>query len=399
MTRDGRLGVGIIGAGRVGPVLGAALAGAGHALVGITQGSDAGAGRGDPSGGARAGRDRGRPAQRAGDRRRAPRPARGTRARSGRGRCVAAGAARPAHGSGVGRRHPRSCRREGCHPSRRASGDRVQRNVDGSARAGQRVRGRHGARAGAADRAGPRRGARAANRWSSRRRRARPTARRSPRRGSSRARSCTRRPRSSRRRACRIRGRSSPHWRTPRSTTRSPKPALVRRVASLPLRSKDDQHHRRAARPARRGPRRRTGVPRRPHLDDRLPPRRTHRPGPPGARGRRHRRRVGVRQPAAVRIAGGFRRLPAHSRGGRPTARIARCRGHLRARGGRAAPRRLRDDQGHRRRSGPAVRGTLPPLLLRRAAHRRGQAVPPRPARCRRLRRAGSAAHLPGARG
>ncbi|GAA1953762.1 Rossmann-like and DUF2520 domain-containing protein [Microbacterium deminutum] len=40
MTRDGRLGVGIIGAGRVGPVIGSALAGAGHALVGITHGSD-----------------------------------------------------------------------------------------------------------------------------------------------------------------------------------------------------------------------------------------------------------------------------------------------------------------------------------------------------------------------
>jgi predicted short-subunit dehydrogenase-like oxidoreductase (DUF2520 family) len=40
MTRDGRLGIGIIGAGRVGPVVGAALAGAGHALVGITPGSD-----------------------------------------------------------------------------------------------------------------------------------------------------------------------------------------------------------------------------------------------------------------------------------------------------------------------------------------------------------------------
>lgn len=40
MNRDGRLGVGIIGAGRVGPVLGAALAGAGHALTGITSGSD-----------------------------------------------------------------------------------------------------------------------------------------------------------------------------------------------------------------------------------------------------------------------------------------------------------------------------------------------------------------------
>ena len=38
--RDGRLGVGIIGAGRVGPVLGAALAGAGHAVTGITSGSD-----------------------------------------------------------------------------------------------------------------------------------------------------------------------------------------------------------------------------------------------------------------------------------------------------------------------------------------------------------------------
>ena len=40
MRRDGRLGIGVIGAGRVGPVLGAALAGAGHALVGITAGSD-----------------------------------------------------------------------------------------------------------------------------------------------------------------------------------------------------------------------------------------------------------------------------------------------------------------------------------------------------------------------
>lgn len=40
MTRDGRLGVGVIGAGRVGPVIAAALAGAGHAIVGITAGSD-----------------------------------------------------------------------------------------------------------------------------------------------------------------------------------------------------------------------------------------------------------------------------------------------------------------------------------------------------------------------
>ena len=40
MTRQGRLGVGVIGAGRVGPVLAAALAGAGHALTGITAGSD-----------------------------------------------------------------------------------------------------------------------------------------------------------------------------------------------------------------------------------------------------------------------------------------------------------------------------------------------------------------------
>ena len=40
MTREGRLGVGIIGAGRVGPVIGAALAGAGHAIVGITASSD-----------------------------------------------------------------------------------------------------------------------------------------------------------------------------------------------------------------------------------------------------------------------------------------------------------------------------------------------------------------------
>jgi predicted short-subunit dehydrogenase-like oxidoreductase (DUF2520 family) len=35
-AKAGRLGVGIIGAGRVGPVLGAALAGAGHAIVGVS---------------------------------------------------------------------------------------------------------------------------------------------------------------------------------------------------------------------------------------------------------------------------------------------------------------------------------------------------------------------------
>jgi predicted short-subunit dehydrogenase-like oxidoreductase (DUF2520 family) len=34
--KSGRLGIGIIGAGKVGPVLGAALAGAGHAIVGIS---------------------------------------------------------------------------------------------------------------------------------------------------------------------------------------------------------------------------------------------------------------------------------------------------------------------------------------------------------------------------
>lgn len=35
-ARAGRLGVGVLGAGRVGPVLGAALAGAGHAVVGVS---------------------------------------------------------------------------------------------------------------------------------------------------------------------------------------------------------------------------------------------------------------------------------------------------------------------------------------------------------------------------
>src|ERR1700712_3614951 len=39
--RSGRLGIGIIGAGRVGPVLGAALAGAGHAIVGVAAVSEA----------------------------------------------------------------------------------------------------------------------------------------------------------------------------------------------------------------------------------------------------------------------------------------------------------------------------------------------------------------------
>lgn len=41
MRAAGRLGVGVVGAGRVGPVLGAALGGAGHALTGVTAVSDA----------------------------------------------------------------------------------------------------------------------------------------------------------------------------------------------------------------------------------------------------------------------------------------------------------------------------------------------------------------------
>ncbi|PZF55337.1 DUF2520 domain-containing protein [Curtobacterium sp. MCSS17_008] len=41
-VRAGRLGVGIVGAGKVGPVLGAALANAEHAVVGVTAVSDAG---------------------------------------------------------------------------------------------------------------------------------------------------------------------------------------------------------------------------------------------------------------------------------------------------------------------------------------------------------------------
>ena len=41
MQRSGRLGLGIVGAGHVGPVLGAALAGAGHAVVGISAVSEA----------------------------------------------------------------------------------------------------------------------------------------------------------------------------------------------------------------------------------------------------------------------------------------------------------------------------------------------------------------------
>lgn len=39
-ARAGRLGIGIIGAGHVGPILGAALAGAGHAIIGISAISD-----------------------------------------------------------------------------------------------------------------------------------------------------------------------------------------------------------------------------------------------------------------------------------------------------------------------------------------------------------------------
>lgn len=45
--RSGRLGIGIVGAGRVGPVLGAALGGAGHAVVGISTVSEEGRERAD----------------------------------------------------------------------------------------------------------------------------------------------------------------------------------------------------------------------------------------------------------------------------------------------------------------------------------------------------------------
>jgi predicted short-subunit dehydrogenase-like oxidoreductase (DUF2520 family) len=41
-VRAGRLGIGVVGAGRVGPVLGAALANAEHAVVGVTAVSEAG---------------------------------------------------------------------------------------------------------------------------------------------------------------------------------------------------------------------------------------------------------------------------------------------------------------------------------------------------------------------
>lgn len=41
-SRDGRLGIGVIGGGHVGPVLAAALGGAGHAIVGVATVSDAG---------------------------------------------------------------------------------------------------------------------------------------------------------------------------------------------------------------------------------------------------------------------------------------------------------------------------------------------------------------------
>ncbi len=45
--RAGRLGIGVIGAGHVGPVLGAALGGAGHAIVGIATVSEEGRERAD----------------------------------------------------------------------------------------------------------------------------------------------------------------------------------------------------------------------------------------------------------------------------------------------------------------------------------------------------------------
>ena len=106
MTAAGRLGVGIVGAGRVGPVLGAALAGTGHAVVGVATVSDEGRERVEallPGAPVLDIRDP-RRAQRARAARRARARAARTGGRTRRGRCLAAGqlVVHTAPGSGAG---------------------------------------------------------------------------------------------------------------------------------------------------------------------------------------------------------------------------------------------------------------------------------------------------------
>ena len=133
----------------------------------------------------------------------------------------------------------------------------------------------------------------------------------------------------------------------------------------LPLRSTDDQHHRRAACSTGRGQSRSTGRGQdRPHLDDRLPPRRPYRPGPPGARGRRHRRGLGVRQSAAVRERRGFRApIRALPRTTSDCSRRSASTSCSRRRRRNCSPT-ARDDQGHRRRSGLRYEGRFRPYYF-----------------------------------
>ena len=248
--------------------------------------------------------------------------------RSRRDRSLAAGAARAAHRSR--RSAPTSWPppvREGCHPARRASRDRVHRHLDRPPPAGERVRRGHGSRDRCCRSRRPSRSSSAASPSSSPRR----TGPRTPKaiatatefsrsivrpgggaaasgRGAQPgrvpvgARALHDRP-CARRRGVRLAG---------------PAPRYDQRMISTIDGLRTRLAEARAAAP--------DGRQDRAHLDDRRPPRRPHRPRPSRPGGRRHRRGLGLRESAPVRELRRVRGVSANARRGRAAPRVARRR-------------------------------------------------------------------------
>ena len=339
LSARGRLGVGIIGAGRVGPVLGAALAGAGHAIVGIAAVSDA-----EP---------------RAGGRACCPAcpcctsPRSSSAASSCCSPCpttelaalvaglAAAGAWQPGQlvlhtAARFGTRRARSPRAaRGRDPARRASGDGVHRHEHRPRPAARDLVRGHGAGPGAADRARRSSSRWAASRSSSPRPTAPPTPRRSTRRSRSRPRSSTRRSASSRGIGVDAPGARARAARAlaPSRTRCAPRHGSRRRAEPLDGTGTIDEAGSRPAAGRWRVTEVTAGtrvVPTIAELCARSSPS-VARPGQPSPscrpwarctrgtsrsstapRARRRRRRVDLREPAAVRRRRGPRPLPAH---------------------------------------------------------------------------------------
>ena len=428
MNRAGRLGVGIVGAGRVGPVIGAALGGAGHAIVGITAGSDPRPRRRDAAGRAVPRSARDRRAQRARHPRGAdeqladlvaawPRPA------------LAAGPAGAAHGAAARHRGARARRRRRAR-SRSRFTPRWRSPAPASTCGGCR-RGARGDRpapvlpiaqalvvemggepvvVAEADRAAYAEAIAAATEFS----RAIVQQSTSLLRGigidnpggylSALVRSTVDQA---------LTLETRPDWEASSGQRRRRRLGRARRAGrpagragwAAGVASKDDQLHRRAAHPTGGSQKRSTddggccaGYLRRAHRrtrpHDGRAARRPPRPRRPGPRARRHRRGLDLRQPAAVRRRRGLRGLPAHPDADRRcSSRSASTSSSPRASTrctGRPQTTKVTGGRGRR-----AVRGPLPPGPLRRGADGRGEAAQHRAARMSRCSAQGCAAGLP----